>query len=101
MSAPRPDWYWVLTGTAGTPGIKPEILEAIRAASAELERMWKGEHLMTRAEVAAHLGIAPESVRSSLRPYGISAQDGYPRALVESLQRHGRGRRTDLKKKPS
>lgn len=56
--------------------------------------------LMTRDEVAVALGIAPESVRSTLRRYGITEQRGYPRDLVENLRRPGRGARTDLTAKP-
>lgn len=51
---------------------------------------------MTRDEVAEYLGISPESVRSALRPYGITARRGYLRREIESLKRSGRGRRTDL-----
>lgn len=54
--------------------------------------------LMSREEVAALLGIKPESVRSTLRPYGITEQRGYDRAAVEGLKRPGRGTRTDLRK---
>lgn len=52
--------------------------------------------LMSREEVAALLGIKPDSVRSTLRRYGITELRGYPRAQVENLQRAGQGRRTDL-----
>lgn len=64
--------------------------------------MAKKDDLMTRDEVAAHLGIAPEAVRSTLRRYGITEQRGYPREAVEKLERPGKGwragqgRRTDL-----
>ncbi len=53
---------------------------------------------MSRAEVAELLRIAPESVRSALRRYGITEVRGYPRAAVEALpaRRTGRGARTDL-----
>lgn len=43
--------------------------------------------LMTHQEVAALLGITPESVRSTLRRAGITEQRGYPRELVLSLHR--------------
>ena len=52
--------------------------------------------LMSREEVAKLLGISPESVRSTLRRYGIHEVRGYPRDQVESLRRPGRGARTDL-----
>lgn len=55
------------------------------------------EPLMSRDEVAALLGIKPESVRSTLRRYGITEHRGYPRRQVENLRRPGRGWRTDLK----
>lgn len=58
------------------------------------------DSLMTRDEVAAHLGIKPNSVRDTLRRYGITEQRGYPRNLVENLHRPGRGVRTDLITKP-
>ena len=51
---------------------------------------------MTRDEVAALLKIDPNSVRNTLRRYGITEQRGYPRDAVESLQRVGRGFRADL-----
>lgn len=54
--------------------------------------------LITRDEAAALLGCAPESVRHILRRYGIAEQRGYPRDLVENLQRKGRGRRVDLER---
>jgi hypothetical protein len=56
------------------------------------------EPVMTRDEVAKYLGISPESVRSTLRRYGISARRGYLRSEIQSLERHGKGRRTDLEK---
>lgn len=54
--------------------------------------------LMTREEVAEHLGIDPESVRSTMRRYGIDLEHGYPREQVMALERKPRGRpaRTDL-----
>lgn len=52
--------------------------------------------LMSRDEVAAHLGIDPEYVRKLLSRHGITEQRGYPRDAVENLQRPGQGRRTDL-----
>lgn len=58
------------------------------------------EPLMTREEVASLLGIKPNSVRDTLRRYGITEQRGYPRDAVESLQRVGRGFRTDLAETP-
>lgn len=48
---------------------------------------------MTREEVAEHLNIAPESVRSTMRRYGISEQRGYPRDQVIALQRKQPSRR--------
>jgi hypothetical protein len=54
------------------------------------------EPVMTRDEVAQYLGISPESVRSALRPYGITARRGYLRSEIEGLERNGQGRRTDL-----
>lgn len=54
------------------------------------------EPVMTRDEVAEYLGISPESVRSALRPYGITARRGYLRSEIEGLERNGQGRRTDL-----
>ena len=55
--------------------------------------------LMSREEVAALLGISPESVRSTLRRYGITEVRGYPRTQIEKLERPGKGHRTDLKRK--
>lgn len=52
--------------------------------------------LMSREEVAALLKIEPNSVRNTLRRYGITERRGYPRDAVESLQRVGRGFRSDL-----
>ncbi|MCW2719026.1 hypothetical protein [Pseudonocardia sp.] len=55
--------------------------------------------LMSREEVAALLGIKPNSVRDVLRRRGITEQRGYPREAVEALdyvKRAGQGRRTDL-----
>lgn len=52
--------------------------------------------LMSRDEVAELLGIKPNSVRDTLRRYGITEQRGYPREAVEKLQRPKRGYRTDL-----
>jgi len=54
--------------------------------------------LMSRDEVAALLGIKPNSVRDTLRRYGITEQRGYPREAVENLKRPGRGYRTDLER---
>lgn len=56
------------------------------------------DELMTRDQVAAHLGISPESVRSWARRWGV--RSGYSRADVEAVraQRTGQGRRTDLGK---
>lgn len=54
------------------------------------------EPLMNRDEVAELLGISPESVRSTMRRYGISEQRGYPRDQVTRLQPKGRGYRSDL-----
>jgi hypothetical protein len=53
-------------------------------------------NLMSRDEVAALLGIKPNSVRDTLRRYGITEQRGYSREAVENLKRPGRGARTDL-----
>lgn len=50
---------------------------------------------MTRDEVAVLLGIKPNSVRDTLRRYGITERRGYPREAVESLERPGRGRRRE------
>jgi hypothetical protein len=54
--------------------------------------------LMTRAEVAAMLGISPDSVRNTLARAGITEERGYPRERVERLaeRRPMRGYRTDL-----
>ncbi|MBP2370189.1 hypothetical protein [Pseudonocardia parietis] len=52
--------------------------------------------IMTTDEVAEHLGIAPQSVRSTLRRYGISEVRGYDEDAVKALERPGRGARTDL-----
>jgi len=46
--------------------------------------------LMTHDEVAARLGIAPDSVRSTCRRAGIAVVHGYPRELVEALDRRRR-----------
>lgn len=45
--------------------------------------------LMGRDEIAALLGIAPNSVRDTLRRYGITERRGYPRAAVEALAQPG------------
>jgi len=45
---------------------------------------------MSRDEVAALLNIGPESVRSTLRRDGIPEERGYPRELVEALDRKRR-----------
>ena len=42
---------------------------------------------MTREEAAAHLGISPDSVRNTLRRYGITERRGYPRDQVLGLVR--------------
>lgn len=43
--------------------------------------------LMSRAEVAELLGVAPEAVRSTLRRYGVREVRGYPReAVMASLR---------------
>lgn len=52
--------------------------------------------LMSREEVAQLLGIQPDSVRATLRRYGVAEVRGYPREAVEALQRPGRGYRSDL-----
>lgn len=54
---------------------------------------------MSREEVAALLGIAPESVRKTLGRYGITEVRGYPRDRVAGLRRLGRGHRIDLERK--
>lgn len=51
---------------------------------------------MSRDEVAALLGIKPQSVRSALARYGITELRGYPRDQVERLERKGKGYRSDL-----
>lgn len=48
---------------------------------------------MNRNEVAEHLGIAPEAVRSTMRRYGINEQRGYPRDQVLNLERKQPSRR--------
>ena len=48
---------------------------------------------MTREEVAEHLGIDPESVRSTMRRYGITERRGYPRDQVLALERKPLGRK--------
>lgn len=57
---------------------------------------------MSREEVAALFGIKPNSVRDTLRRYGIRELRGYERTAVEALTepdaRPGRGARTDLRK---
>ena len=52
-------------------------------------------YLMSRDEVAALLNIGPESVRSTLRRFGIPEERGYPRALVEALDRRRRTSNTE------
>jgi predicted ArsR family transcriptional regulator len=52
--------------------------------------------LIGREEAAAILGISPDSVRSTLRRYGVTERRGYVRSEVEGVRRVGRGRRTDL-----
>lgn len=48
--------------------------------------------LMTVSEAAALLGIAPQSVRKTLRRAGITEVRGYPRAAVERLASTRAGR---------
>lgn len=48
--------------------------------------------LMSTAEVVAHLGVNPTSVRQTLRRYGIHEVRGYPREQVMALERKPRGR---------
>lgn len=57
-----------------------------------------GRELMSREEVADLLGIDPESVRSTLRRYGVREERGYPRdeVLRAAQMRPRQGRRTDL-----
>jgi hypothetical protein len=52
--------------------------------------------LMSREEVADHLGIPLENVRKVMSRAGIPHQSGWPRDLVEKLHRPGKGWRTDL-----
>ncbi len=47
-------------------------------------------YLMSRDEVAERFGIGLESVRSTMRRLGIPEVRGYPRALVEALDRRRR-----------
>lgn len=56
------------------------------------------DEVMSRDQVAAHLGISPESVRSWARRWGV--RSGYSRADVEAAvaRRTGQGARTDLGK---
>lgn len=56
------------------------------------------KNLMTRDEVAELLGISPESVRSTLRLYGVSEVRGYPKVAVKAIKRLGQGHRSDLNK---
>lgn len=44
---------------------------------------------MGRDEIAALLGIKPNSVRDTLRRYGITEQRGYDRAAVEAIAQPG------------
>ena len=55
---------------------------------------------MTHDEVAALLGIGPESVRSTLRRAGIAVVHGYPRELVEALDRRRRTPNTEESRWP-
>lgn len=52
--------------------------------------------LITREEIAQIWGIEPESVRSTMRRYGIHEERGYDREAFERIERPGQGRRTDL-----
>lgn len=54
--------------------------------------------LMSRDEVAALLGVKPDSVRVILGRYGVREVRGYPRDAVMNLRRPGRGYRSDLHK---
>lgn len=56
------------------------------------------DEVMSRDQVAAHLGISPESVRSWARRWGV--RYGYSRADVEAAvaRRTGQGARTDLQR---
>ena len=47
-------------------------------------------YLMSRDEVAERFGIGLESVRSTMRRLEIPEERGYPRALVEALDRRRR-----------
>lgn len=49
------------------------------------------DRLLTREEVAVLLGIQPESVRSTLRRYGIHEHRGYHPDDIRNLKRVGRG----------
>lgn len=63
--------------------------------------MTAADHLMSRDQVAAHLGIDPKSVRKTMHRAGIREVRGYPRAAVEGMDRPGRGARTDLRPPPA
>ena len=54
------------------------------------------DDLMSRDEVAAHLGIPAEHVRKVMSRAGIPHVSGWPREAVENLERPGKGWRTDL-----
>jgi hypothetical protein len=64
--------------------------------SAQSSAEFIAKNLMSRDEVAEALGIDPESVRSTLRRYGVTELRGYPRVAVNHVERVGQGARTDL-----
>lgn len=53
---------------------------------------------MSRDQVAEHLGIKPESVRTTMHRAGIPEERGYRREKVMAMRRRGRGFRSDLHK---
>jgi uncharacterized protein YjcR len=53
--------------------------------------------VMSIDEIAEHLGIKPESVRSLMRRHKVPHKNGYLRADVLQVERK-QGRRTDLQK---
>lgn len=59
--------------------------------------MSSDDHLMSREEIAAHLGIPIDQVRKAMSRAGIPHLTGWPRHQVQNLERPGRGARTDLR----
>jgi hypothetical protein len=53
--------------------------------------------MMSISDIASHLGIQYESVRSLMRRHKIKLWRGYLRSQVEAIERT-QGRRTDLEK---